>query len=196
MTYLKEIVEDYLKPPQSDAEKEFEWFAKQTLKEAISMAALARTSANKRHGHQHRIPSAVLEDSKCRLLKEIERLKKATSFEELFNIVESVIGPIEGIGELAVYDTAHRIGVNLGLEPEKVYLHAGARVGARKLKLDSSKKCLEVHEFPKPLRELKPWQIEDVLCIYKEDLAEKKLLRSRNNRCCSNGSVTHRKSCS
>ncbi|MBI1997211.1 MAG: hypothetical protein HYW03_03845 [Deltaproteobacteria bacterium] len=67
-----------------------------------------------------------------------------------------------------VYDTALRIGARLGLEPERVYIHSGTRVGARRLGLDWRAKWIEPKDLPKPLRSLPPWQVEDILCIYKD----------------------------
>jgi hypothetical protein len=61
----------------------------------------------------------------CRVQVASGKLKKAKSFAELHHIVAKEIGPIRGIGDLAVYDIAHRIGAYLGREPEAVYLHAG-----------------------------------------------------------------------
>ena len=40
---------------------------------------------------------------------------------------------VKGFGELSIYDTAVRIGAHLRIEPDKVYLHAGAREGIKAL---------------------------------------------------------------
>lgn len=69
-----------------------------------------------------------------------------------------------------VYDTALRIGAKLGLEPERVYLHAGTRVGARALGLDWRAPSILSQDLPSQLRLLPAWQVEDLLCIYKEYL--------------------------
>jgi hypothetical protein len=66
-----------------------------------------------------------------------------------------------------VYDTSLRIGAKLGFEPKHVYLHAGTRVGARALGLDTSASYLRASELPAPLRALRPHEIEDALCIFK-----------------------------
>ena len=42
---------------------------------------------------------------------------------------------MDELGELTVYDVAHRIGAYLQLEPDVVYLHRGTRIGARYLGL-------------------------------------------------------------
>lgn len=52
-----------------------------------------------------------------------------------------------------------------------MYLHAGTRVGASALGFDPRARAVELEQLPAPLRELKPHEVEDVLCIYKEWLA-------------------------
>jgi hypothetical protein len=82
--------------------------------------------------------------------------------------METELADVYGIGELYVYDTALRIGVNLGVFPKEVYLHAGTRVGARKLGLDVSKPTVKMSFLPTHLRTLRPHEVEDVLCIFKD----------------------------
>ena len=92
---------------------------------------------------------------------------------------------IDRIGALALYDIALRIGAFLGREPELVYLHAGARTGARALGLSCrGRHALAPNEFPKEFARLLPCEIEDCLCIYKIDLAE---ARDRRSRCFTPG---------
>jgi hypothetical protein len=96
--------------------------------------------------------------------------KACSSFHELLQMVDDAIRSIRGIGELAVYDTAHRIGAYLRLEPPKVYLHAGTRIGARALGLGKGTNKLEIDELPAAFHRLTAGEIEDCLCIYKDDL--------------------------
>jgi hypothetical protein len=51
----------------------------------------------------------------------------------LIELVEKIIGSIHGIGELAIYDTAVRIGARFGVEAEDAYMHRGTRDGAKAL---------------------------------------------------------------
>jgi hypothetical protein len=95
MSNLSAIVRAYITRYRRDAEKELRWFAIQpTLSDAVSLAALAQRPSGKRLDHQRRIPRAVLEQSRWRLLRTIKRLEGAASFEEFYNIVESRIGDI------------------------------------------------------------------------------------------------------
>jgi hypothetical protein len=73
-----------------------------------------------------------------------------------------------------VYDTALRIGAYLHLKPELVYLHAGTRIGARNLGFDSSAEFIATRNFPDEFRCLSASEIEDVLCIYKDELNSRK----------------------
>jgi ABC-type arginine/histidine transport system permease subunit len=73
-----------------------------------------------------------------------------------------------------VYDTALRLGANLRLLPREVYLHAGTRRGARALGLDYRSESVSMRLLPAALRRLRPYEVEDVLCIYKDWLATAK----------------------
>jgi hypothetical protein len=80
--------------------------------------------------------------------------------------------PVDGIGELYIYDTALRIGAKLNLLPSRIYLHAGARVGARALGFAGRLKYIELRDLPKEFQKLEPHEIEDVLCIFKDKLKQ------------------------
>jgi hypothetical protein len=85
-------------------------------------------------------------------------------------LAERTAKGIGGIGELTIYDTAHRIGAYLRLAPENVYLHAGTRQGAKALGFKGSWASIPRREFPKALSRLRANEIEDCLCIYKNNL--------------------------
>jgi len=124
----------------------------------------------RRHPHQYRIPHAQLEKARAGLLS--ADLASASTFDELYRRVAETIGSIERIGELAVYDTAFQIGAFLRLEPDLVYLHRGTRDGARALGVGRGRTSLTVDELPPDFRRLRPYEIEDCLCIYKRELAK------------------------
>lgn len=92
------------------------------------------------------------------------------SFDDLYDLVAATIGPIPGIGELAIYDTAHRLGAYLQLSPKFVYVHAGVRAGLGALKIDHRRQKIAVSELPPAFQRLRPEQVEDCLCIYKRQL--------------------------
>ncbi|QDS97678.1 hypothetical protein HG15A2_09420 [Adhaeretor mobilis] len=69
-----------------------------------------------------------------------------------------------------VYDTAHRLGAYLELEPEYVCLHAGVRVGATAISFKPSTKWIEPTSLPKPFQKLFAGEVGDCLCICKDAL--------------------------
>ena len=166
---LKDIVKDYKVNYRPGEQGELSYYKHQkSLKKAIEKAAMAKLSDGSKHPHQWRRKSETLEEAKDRLLR--ASLRGCKSFSELHDKVEKVIGNINDIGALTVYDTAHRIGAYLGIEPQEVYMHTGTREGAKALDVDYKAKTLPKGIFPKELRTLKPYEIEDCLCIYKEYL--------------------------
>lgn len=131
----------------------------------------------KRHGHQRRIKRAVLEKAKRTLSARpnIEKLKSCKSFEEIFDFVSRNCSQTLGLGPLYVYDTALRIGAFLKKLPKRVHLHAGALSGARALGFELKNSPILVSAFPNLMQQLAAHEIEDFLCIYKDDLKEIKI---------------------
>ena len=107
------------------------------------------------------------------LLAHKRQLRKAESFDKVFQLVETALEDVFGVGELYVYDTSLRRGAKLGLFPTKVYLHAGTRVGARALGFDQKAKTLSRSVLPPALRALEPHEIEDMLCIFKDKFKDR-----------------------
>jgi len=169
--HLADVVADYVKRHRPHHLREHRWFAIQpTLDVAIERAAMAVSPAGKRLHHQRRIPDAVLRGWAESLLGERRRIEKAHTFAALHDVLSEVAADLHGIGELTVYDTATRIGAFLNLRPEFVYLHAGTRDGARASGLNHHD-GLPRASLPKAFRKLPPAEIEDVLCIYKVEIA-------------------------
>jgi hypothetical protein len=161
------IVRDYVRRHRPKTARELGYFrGLSTLEEALTRAGLAQRPDGKRWSHQRRIPRAVLEQA-TRRLRQAE-LKRARSFADLIARVHAAVQSVPGIGELYVYDTALRLGAHLRLLPRDVYLHAGTRRGARALGLDYRARSLAPTKLPTALQCLRPHELEDVLCIYKE----------------------------
>jgi hypothetical protein len=171
-TSFESIVALYVVEKRRAAEQEREFHARlPTLDEAARQAALALTPEGKRHSHQtpFRIKQETLDAWAERVRANSDTLASATTFEDLHDGLEAL--KLKGVGPLVIYDTAYRLGAKLGLEPRLVYLHSGTLEGA--VLLGFSKKCrtLEPEQLPPPFRELRPYEIEDCLCIYKKDIA-------------------------
>ena len=172
MGAIEDAVDDYIEHIRPKMERELRYFQiLRTDEEAVTLAAIAQLPNGKRHWHQRRIPRAALEQSRERLLANLPALRASTSFDELIDLIAALIQSIPKIGELAVYDTSLRIGARFGLEPTRVYVHAGTRVGARALHFDGRQRVIEMDEFPAPIRRLSAREAEDLLCRYKDALA-------------------------
>src|SRR5260370_21958140 len=167
---LDSMLRDYITKYQGDAEKELASFRDaHNFDSCVRQAGLARTRKGKLP-HQYRIPLDTLRRWAEVLLRKRESMCSCRSFEALFETVENGGRALPGIGELVVYDTALRIGAYLKLEPEEVFLHRGTREGAKALGFDGGRRSIRPDELPIAFRRLKPHEIEDCLCIYKDDL--------------------------
>ena len=122
-----------------------------------------------RHGHQRRIEKVAIDEVRRQLKP--GKLENAKSFDELYDRVYKICRDIHGIGPLYIYDAALRIGARLKLNPSRVYLHAGALDGAKALGMEVKNSPLPVAAFKAPIQKLKPHEIEDFLCIFKNHLS-------------------------
>ena len=166
---VDEIVNAYIREYRERARAEMNFYATQkSASAAIRVAALCLRKDGKRLDHQRRIPRRVLEQAEVRLQAVAKRLGNARDFSTLHQLVVSEIGQIKGIGYLTAYDIAHRISCYFGKHPERVYLHAGTKVGARALGIRGD--SFDPAALPKPFSRLTPAEIEDALCIFKDEL--------------------------
>jgi len=164
-----EIVSDYIRRFRDGAQAEMRSFEKErNLSTAIRRAALCELPDRKRHPHQRRIPRRVLEEAELRLQSVERSLAKASDFDAVHRLVDQEVGDLKGIGALTVYDISHRIGAYIGKAPKRVYLHAGTRIGAQVFGIEDD--SIDRGVLPKPFSRLTPAEIEDCLCIYKDDL--------------------------
>jgi hypothetical protein len=168
----KSIIRTYIKQFRPLTQMEFDWFRSQpTLRDAIENAALAKDQCGKKYSHQWRIPRAVLEKAKTILASQEQGINQVASFDDLYSLINTLLESLDGIGELYVYDTALRMGAYLGHFPKKVYLHAGTRQGAIALGF-GRKNALEMFELPDAFQQLEPFEVEDILCIFKNKLSK------------------------
>lgn len=157
--------------------RETQWWTAddQPFETVIRRAALSTHADGRRHTHQNRIPGTVLQTCAERLIGEADALEKSPRFYDLLERIEAIYRPIRGAGELLAYDTADRIRHRLGLASEHlVYLHAGTRVGARRLNgrrfgRGEAWSMMRL-QFPHALRVLDNHELEDFLCLYKDEL--------------------------
>ena len=146
---LAALVRHYIRRWRPKAKEELHWFRQQpSLDAAISVAALAINAKGKRYSHQYKIPRSAIPKAVVRLLSASNKIKHCGDFDELHDMVERVLADVRGIGKLYVYDTALRIGAKQKCLPKRIYLHAGTRIGARALGIDSTKKFVSIRVSP------------------------------------------------
>ena len=150
---------------------QLDWFRRQpSLDAAVIIAARAIDRRGKRFRHQTRIKRAALAEAERLLLENFDALRDSRSFHELWLHIKHALAHVAGLGELYIYDTALRIGAYRKLSPDRVYLHAGTRTGAKRFGFNiNDREWLDVSTFPSPLSDLPPNEIEDILCIYKDE---------------------------
>jgi hypothetical protein len=169
-TTYEQIVRDYIETARVDTGEDLAFYASmRSLREAVENAARGATKDGSRHRHYYRRRHDAMRQFGNELVSALPKLKRAKNFEELHRLVESIGLPIRDIGDLTVYDTAERIGATLGLEPERVYLHCGTKVGARHLGF-TRRKTLALSDLPKAFQKLLPREAEDCLCGYRDHI--------------------------
>ncbi len=162
---LEEIVDCYVSQYRERASQTLQYYAQQpSLSDAVEKAT------DKRHIHQKRIPIKSLRQANSRLQLIVQEMSRCCSFTDLYQLVDREINSIARIGDLTVYDIAHRIGAKLGLAPKFVYLHAGTSEGAAYLDLRSPNGTLLCSALPNAFHRLSPAEIEDCLCICKDSI--------------------------
>ena len=176
---LQEIIDCYCETYHNRYESELSHWKQCTDndREILIRAASCRGCDCKKHDHQRRFKNDVLEKAKNDITK--VQVSNLTNFDELHEDVSKAIRKIKGIGDLAVYDIAWRIGAHFGMKPDRVYLHSGTKKGAENL-AEALKRCgtehhfnvkdpiIDVKCFPPEFRKLPAGEIENCLCIFKD----------------------------
>lgn len=180
MTFLQALVDDYVKNQYSQEQlKSLGYYTtlKDNPQEFCHKIAYAITSDGTTHFHQRRLnlkTKAALEQYLMELFPE---LTSVNDFDELKRRVH-----LKGMGDLAAYDTALRIGHTIGVYPKKFYFHRGAKEGYKNLcgpQKVRGRNCTDMAELPEELQMLEPIDVENFFCIYKDDIAERRLIRSK-----------------
>ena len=124
-------------------------------------------------GNQRGVPYDISKNVRENLLKRMNDVLRAKSFDEIYQIVSEC--KIKGFGELSIYDTSMRMASFMNIEPDKVYLHAGARRGMEILEEkgyviegSSKMKYIEIKDMPQPMQKLRAAETEHLLCSMKD----------------------------
>ena len=151
---LEKLINCYWQSQQQyDVEKI--WYSGlNSLELAVREAALALADENAGLDH---VPDCIslteLATAKQRLLEALPELKRATDFDSLYAVVCSCLDGLTGVGAELVYVTATRIGMQAGLEPQRIYLHDEVRDGAACLaEFDEGLDALERQQLPQLLQ--------------------------------------------
>ena len=151
--------------------------AQEELDELIRAAASGKDpETGRKMPHQSRFPvEALLQQWAEVLPRAAAEIGDCSTFQQLHDLIKGK--RLKGIGPLTCYDTALRIGYALGFPPKKtVYLHAGAQLPGESKKSD---KCVERGKLQGELDALPAYHIENLLCIYKNELASIGSLRKK-----------------
>jgi hypothetical protein len=140
-----------------------------SLVDAIRTAADSKDKDGVPYPHQGKNwnfwPDAIPEAT--RILSSAERdFQGCHTFEQIHRLVKDLTRRITGLGKLYCYDVAFRIGAfrGDGYLPQRVYLHAGTRQGAKWLGLPWKRDYLEMSDLPEALRQRPAWEVENILC--------------------------------
>ena len=164
----KAIVEAYTRDCRKPLADMLASFKRMAHRDAVKYASHGLTADGKRHPHQRRLTQKTLSAVHRKLQK--ADLKQYRDFESLHQAIDALLGKGEGAGPLMKYDTALRIGANLGVRPARVYLHSGTRIGAIALGFSGKEMSVDRSSLPKEFHCLEPHELEDCLCIFKADL--------------------------
>lgn len=182
LSSLKEILDDYKLRKNDFWRKVMSFYTGLSdIDEAIKHASKFHKDQTHCDEHQRRI----LKDSKRKFATLLKKLKAqiltCANFKDLYDLLKKKCKPA-GIGDLAIYDTAMRLGAYLekstgkDFTPQEVYLHNGTAAGATSLKkmnkISYSSNPVPLSVFSNLFKGLKPFEIEEVLCVYKNVLAK------------------------
>ncbi|OFX20381.1 MAG: hypothetical protein A2033_13370 [Bacteroidetes bacterium GWA2_31_9] len=143
-----------------------EFYEKLSFAEAIEKASSGINPNGKMDRHMCHIGYKVCNQGYELLKNDENKIQNCLCFEKLIEITNNLTS-IQGLGDLWSYDTALRIGFNLGVYPNKVYVHAGVRKGVKKIAPNIKiKRKMDLSQFPAEMQTLTHYEAENFLCIY------------------------------
>jgi hypothetical protein len=176
MKTYTDIFNHYLVKVFPAQESYYTWFRESdSLKNAIKRAFLSEDQRGKVHGHQARVGRQRLAKAAGIALERFKALSESyfDNFDKIHQFVQSVGAEVPGFGSLAAYDVSLRIAKYQACDILDVHLHAGVTQGARAMGFDvKDGETLRVDQFPEPFNHLSPDHLENLLCIYKNVLAD------------------------
>ena len=176
---LKAIIDDYNKRHQKNLENYLQDISQGTIIDCIAgrlneVQPLPDNSTDryKKYLHQRRFTNKIINNA-AKVFEKVVKKSFAT-FDELYEALKE--SRPKGIGPVAIYDFAIRYGLRQGLQPDEyVYIHAGTAKGLAALSKSGLSKYghkILKSELPEELQHIASIDIENLLCIYKEELKQ------------------------
>jgi len=176
MNNYTDIFDEYCNQVLPAQEKYYDWYrASDSLRSAIKKAFISENPQKKVNPHQRRVGHQRLEQAAAIALEHFDGIGDIhfDNFSQIYQFVQSVADEVSKFGLLATYDVALRIAKYQNCDITEVYLHAGVTKGARAMGFNvKNGDILKVEQFPKPFNQLSGDHLENLLCIYKDRLAD------------------------
>lgn len=148
-----------------------------SLATAIEYGVEGKNPNGKMNNHYRRIGKKKCRDILRFVLEKEPELMQCETFNDIFQVIEEIKKRHHGFGPLWSYDTALRIGFNMKILPDCVYVQSGVKAGFKNLfrgeKIRS--RCYPVEKFGNLKYQLKPYEIENFLCVWGNGHLLKKL---------------------
>lgn len=129
------------------------------------------------NGQYRGLPIDAGKDVTRRVRERANEIRNASCFEDIFIVIEECRNP--KFGQLSIYDATVRIGAFLGIEPEKVYIHTGVKMGVMVLEEKgytknqlSNRDFALIDEFPLEMRKMRPIAVENMACERKKQFEQ------------------------
>lgn len=167
MSLEKEIIE-YKANGSIHMENMKSFYEKLDIETAIKYASTGKNPDDKMNQHQWHVGYKKGLQGFNELKIVLAEIKTCRKFDDVFSLTEKVKADIHGLGDLWSYDTALRIGFNLKIYPQQVFVQRGVVKGV-KMVLNGKRpkgRSLPINVFPNELQVLKAYEIENFLCIY------------------------------
>jgi hypothetical protein len=167
----KDIVNDYNKQYKEGQECYYKWYSKaDTLGSAVKKAFRSEDKAGNVNSHQCRVGRERLKQA-ANIATEKLSNNDFADFNEIYNFVKKVAQEVDGFGALATYDVAIRISKYCKIEVNEVYFHAGTTKGAIAIGINAKDgESMMIDNFPHPFNTLSGDHLENLFCIYKDNL--------------------------
>jgi len=185
---LKSLIEEFcvdMKCTDCNSEQVIQFYESLDLQQAMEYACdYGKVKIGSKwieNDHFKFFGKSMLIEAKERLLSVLPDFANADTFLDIYEIVRRTTLNIDGLKRMFYYDVSFRIAASRGRVylPKDVFYQRGAEEGAIKLgiiredQIDEDRPYIPYKDFLKVSKNfelLKPYEIEDFLCLYKSKL--------------------------